>query len=36
MAWKVIELDECRNKYPSRIQDLLKQFVDGVQFKKNV
>ena len=21
MVWKVIELSECRNKYPSRIQD---------------
>jgi len=27
MAWKVIELSECRNKYPSTIQDSV---VDGV------
>ena len=27
MVWKVIELSECRNKYPSKIQD---NVVDGV------
>ena len=27
MAWEVIELSKCRNKYPSRIQDSV---VDGV------
>ena len=27
MVWKVIELSECRNKYPSKIQDSV---VDGV------
>lgn len=27
MAWEVIKLSECRNKYPSRIQDSV---VDGV------
>jgi len=27
MAWEVIELSECRNKYPSTIQDSV---VDGV------